>query len=162
MRNPRRLLNVVTAKVRFDRSRPGRYKLTRILGRGHVVTQRTAARTPRQAPAGTGVVILAIGIGLILADFSLVGIGRSLALGGLIFACYQRLDRRIGERTAAADEIYQLGYDVGHERGHEEGYAEGRTAARPVVVDLAARRDTHFEAVDSLAFSPAVIVGDRD
>lgn len=150
----------------FSRSRPKRFTLTRILGRGLVVTYRRTTG-PRHAPIGTGVVVLAIGIGLILAnDFSLATLGRTLALGGLIFACYQALDRRIKERTAAADETYRLGFDMGHERGHDEGYAEGlaagRAATRPVVIDLAAKRESNFEAANPRAFSSAAIMGDRD
>lgn len=130
------------------------------------MTQRKV-RTARQAQnGGVGVVILAIGIGLILADFSIVGLGRALALAGLIFACYQRLDARLQERTAAANQEYQLGVDIGYERGYEDGHStgfdEGHAAARPVVIDLAAKREMRSEAVKPKVFSSAAIVGDRD
>jgi hypothetical protein len=131
------------------------------------VTQRKV-RTSRQAQnGGAGIIILAIGIGLILADdFSIVGLGKALALAGLIFACYQRLDARLKERTAAANQEYQLGVDIGYERGYEDGHSagfdEGHAAARPVVIDLAAQREMRSEAVKPKVFSSAAIVGDRD
>lgn len=123
--------------------------------------RRNTKGTKQSQTGGLGVVVLAIGIGLILADdFTVASIGRVLALGGLVFACYQKLDRRISERNLANDEIYQVGYDSGHERGYEEGLAAA--SVRPVVIDLAEQRDLRFDTGKTRPLTPAVSAGDRD
>lgn len=123
--------------------------------------RRNTKGTKQPQTGGLGVVVLAIGIGLILADdFTVASIGRVLALGGLVFACYQKLDRRISERNLAADEIYQVGYEAGEARGYEEGLAAA--SVRPVVIDLAEQRDLRFDAIKNRPLTSAVSAGDRD
>lgn len=65
-------------------------------------------------------------------QFSPEGIGRVAVIVGVIVICYQRLVLR----TAASEDMYQIGFDIGFEAGHTEGHKQ----ARPVVVELASRR----------------------
>jgi hypothetical protein len=83
-----------------------------------------------------GSAALAVGAGAMIwdniKDFSPEGIGRVGVIVGVILICYGRLRTR----TEANDQNYYLGKDI----GYEEGFQEGHKQARPVVVDLAARR----------------------
>ena len=76
--------------------------------------------------------IVAVGADSLLNEFSWARIGVLLVVCGAVIAAYAKLK----ERTQENSETYRLGYDIGYEAGHQEA----RRLARPVVVDLDARR----------------------
>jgi hypothetical protein len=85
---------------------------------------------------GFAMVIGGIGIaGLdgLLNQFSWSRMGMLLVICGSIVVAYTKLKAR----TAANAETYRLGFDMGYEAGYQE---RDKTASRPVLVDLAARR----------------------
>lgn len=77
--------------------------------------------------------IVATGMDGLLNQFSWARVGMLLVVCGSIVAAYAKLKAR----TAANAETYRLGFDMGYEAGFQE---RDKSAKRPVLVDLAARR----------------------
>ena len=124
--------------------------MVRSFGRGIVVRR-------NQGSGGfIGSAALAVGAGGMIwtniKDFSPEGIGRVGVIVGVILICYGRLRTR----TAASEDMYRIGYDIGYETGHTEGHKQ----ARPVVVDLAARR-CRCQTDESKSLTSAGSVVDR-
>jgi len=140
--------------ARLLRGRPSRYKLVRGLGRGVKVCSR------RRGTAGgwIGFAMVVGGIGAVgwesvLKEFSWGRVGTLLIVCGAMVAIYAKLK----VRTEGNSETYRLGYDIGYEAGHQEGHKQ----ARPVLVDMEARRRCTCGAHKSNALTPAGSVVDR-
>lgn len=86
--------------------------------------------------AGSGLLLLAIGLGVMMSDFTLEGFGRVAVILGAGWEGFRRLDQRIQQRTTSQEETYHLGKDVGYELGFQEG--QQAKPERPVLVDLTA------------------------
>jgi hypothetical protein len=102
-------------------------------------------------------VLLLGGLGVMLADLSVEGIGRVAVVVGAVLWCdrrQQERDRRLRELNTAANELCQFHKDV----GYEEGYNDRDRELRPKLVDLNSRR---ADAVEPQAFSSAGSVVDR-
>lgn len=94
----------------------------------------------RSAISGrSGIILAAIGLGVMMTEFSWEGFGRVAVLVGVGIEGFRWLDQRMQQRTASQNEDYERGKDVGFERGWQ-AHEEQSGASRPKVVGLDSRR----------------------
>jgi hypothetical protein len=98
-----------------------------------------------------------VGIGAMLADFSLEGFGRVTVVLGAILWC----DRRQQQREDRLKEIMEPSQETlrfHSELGYEEGYKARLEEERPKLIDLNARRED-VENAPALSTVPGVVDG---
>lgn len=87
--------------------------------------------------AGLGPLLVAGGLGALIAEFELSMIGRTAIIVGVILICTER----VLKANVASKEQYDLGYDLGYDKGWKDREEE----VHPTLVDLNARRDDDGE-----------------
>lgn len=125
-------------------------RLIRVPGRGYVVRRRV------EGP-GLGLLLLMVGIGAMIADFSLEGFGRVTVVVGAILWC----DRRQQQREKHLKDVMEPSAETlrfHQDLGYEEGYKARMEEEHPKLVDLNAWRG---EAPKEPALPPAPTVVDR-
>lgn len=129
---------------------PRGHRLIRVPGRGYVVRRRV------EGP-GLGLLLLMVGIGAMLADFSLEGFGRVTVVLGAILWCdrrQQQREDRLKETMEPSAETLRFHEDVGYEKGYQARLEE----ERPKLIDLNARRED-VENDQALSSVPGVVDG---